>query len=206
MFVDRVEAGRRLGEQLTFLRGSDVVVLGLPRGGVPVAREVATALHAALDVIVVRKLGRPDRPELAMGAIGEDGVRVVDQEVRDQGGVSAAAFEAVERREQLRLQERVEQVRRHRQRIDLDGRIAVIVDDGLATGSTARAACAVARQLGARRVVLAVPVAPAQALDDFREADEVVCVPRRHTSCRPAPLPRLHSGHGWAMLEILDVS
>ena len=176
MFADRADAGRQLAERLSHLRGQDVVVLGLPRGGVPVAFQVAVALQAPLDVIVVRKLGLPYQPELAMGAIGEDGVRVLDREILQMGGVRAEEFRAVQNREQSQLRKRVGQLRRGRQRIGLDGRVAVIVDDGLATGSTARAACLVARQLGASRVMLAVPVAPADTLRNLPEADEVVCL------------------------------
>jgi putative phosphoribosyl transferase len=176
VFADRADAGRQLAERLGHLRGQDAVVLGLPRGGVPVAFQVAVALQAPLDVIVVRKLGLPYQPELAMGAIGEDGVRVLDRDVLQGAGVRAEELREVEKREQSQLLKRVAQLRRGRQRIDLDGRVAVIVDDGLATGSTARAACLVARQLGASRVVLAVPVAPADTLSSLPDADEVVCV------------------------------
>jgi putative phosphoribosyl transferase len=181
VFADRADAGRQLAKRLEHLQGQDVVVLGLPRGGVPVAFPVAVALQAPLDVIVVRKLGLPYQPELAMGAIGEDGVRVLDRDLVQLAGVRADELRDVERREQSLLRSRVEQFRRGRPRVDLNGRVAVIVDDGLATGSTARAACLVARRLGAARVVLAVPVAPAEAAAHFQEADEVVSVsaPRR---------------------------
>jgi putative phosphoribosyl transferase len=176
MFTDRADAGRQLAERLGHLRGQDVVVLGLPRGGVPVAYQVAAALGAPLDVIVVRKLGLPFQPELAMGAIGEDGVRVLDRGILQSAGITADELRDVESREQWHLRTRVAQLRRGRSRIGLEGRVAVIVDDGLATGSTARAACLVARRLGAARVVLAVPVAPADTLSALREADDVVCV------------------------------
>ena len=176
MFSNRVEAGRRLSDRLEHLRGRDVVVLGLPRGGVPVAFEVAATLGAPLDVIVVRKLGVPFQPELAMGAIGEGGFRVVDPGVVDRAGVTTEELASVESRERAVLEARVAQFRKGRARLDLHGRIAVIVDDGVATGSTARVACEVARHLGAERVVLAVPVAPAEAVRDRLGADEVVCV------------------------------
>jgi putative phosphoribosyl transferase len=181
MFADRADAGRQLAERLDHLCGQDVVVLGLPRGGVPVAFQVAVALRAPLDVIVVRKLGLPYQPELAMGAVGEAGVRVLDRDIVQLGGVRADELHRVERRERSLLRARAEQFRRGRPRIDLNGRVALIVDDGLATGSTARAACSVARHLGAARVVLAVPVGPAEAVTHFPEADEVVWVsaPRR---------------------------
>ena len=159
-FKDRTDAGRRLSSRLHDLQGEAAVVLGLPRGGVPVAAEVARALGAPLDVILVRKLGVPFQPELGMGAIGEDGVRVVNNEVVRAAGVERAELDAVEARERAELERRAERFRRGRSRLDLTGRTAVVVDDGLATGSTARAACLVARAHGAARVVLAVPVAP----------------------------------------------
>ena len=172
--ADRVEAGRRLAERLESFRGDDVVVLGLPRGGVPVAAEVARALGAPLDVIVVRKLGVPFQPELAMGAIGEGGVRVLDDEVLRLARIDDRDLHEVEARERAELEARVERFRRGRPRLDLTGRTALIVDDGIATGSTARAACRVARELGAARVVMATPVAAPDTVARFRDADEVV--------------------------------
>jgi putative phosphoribosyl transferase len=171
-FLDRVDAGRKLGLALSQLQG-DVVVLGLPRGGVPVAAEVAKALDAPLDVIVVRKLGVPFQPELAMGAIGEGNARVLDQRVISQARLTEADLEAVERRERALLDARLERYRAGRERKNLVGRTAVIVDDGIATGSTARVACRIARQLGAAKVILAVPVAPARALGSLPEPDQV---------------------------------
>ncbi len=176
VFVDRVDAGRRLAERLEYLRDQDVVVLGLPRGGVPVAFEVAEALDAPMDVIVVRKLGVPFQPELAMGAIGEGGVRVLNAEVLAYAQVTEEELRAVETRERAMLDARVARLRRGRERIDLNGRIALIVDDGIATGSTARVACEVARHLGAAKVILGVPVAPAETAHSLTGADEVVCV------------------------------
>ena len=173
-FRDRVEAGRKLGLALAGLRGKDVVVLGLPRGGVPVAAEVANALDAPLDVIVVRKLGVPFQPEVAMGAIGEGGARVLDRRVVSLARVTDDDLRTVEARERALLESRLERYRRGRDPKDLRGRTAVIVDDGIATGSTARVACKVARQLGAARVVLAVPVAPERAMDSLPEADQVL--------------------------------
>ena len=181
MFADRTDAGRQLAQRLNHLRGMDVVVLGLPRGGVPVAYEVARALDAPLDVIVVRKLGVPYQPELAMGAIGEDGVRVINSDVVRMAQVDAAQLAAVSEQETVELERRLERFRHRRPRVPLDGRIAVVVDDGIATGSTARAACQVARAHGARRVVLAVAVAPAGVPRAMRDvADEVVCVRTPH--------------------------
>jgi putative phosphoribosyl transferase len=180
-FVDRVDAGRRLGRRLAHLRGEDVVVLGLPRGGVPVAYEVAEALDAPLDVLVVRKLGVPYQPELAMGAIGEGGFRYVDRRHLVRVGVTDAELSAVEAHEREVLERRLARFRRGRDRVDLTGKVAVVVDDGIATGATAHVACDVARHLGAARVVLAVPVAPQEALADLGRMAEVVCldVPRR---------------------------
>ncbi|MFF9769346.1 phosphoribosyltransferase family protein [Streptomyces sp. NPDC014636] len=176
-FRNRLEAGRRLGARLEYLRGQDVVVLGLPRGGVPVAEVVAEALDAPLDVCLVRKLGVPYQPELGMGAIGEDGLRVINQEVLRGTGVSEADLARVEERERDVLLDRVARYRVQAPPVSVAGRTALVVDDGVATGSTARAACRIARARGAARVVLAVPVAPR----DFArrlggDADELVCL------------------------------
>ena len=176
-FVDRYDAGRRLAERLVHLQGQDVVVLGLPRGGVPVAFEVARALRAPLDVIVVRKLGVPFQPELGMGAIGEDGVRIINDAVVRMAKVTTDEIAVVEERERAELERRARRFRGDRPRLSLEGRTAVIVDDGIATGTTARAACQVARAHGAERVVLAVPVAPLSSVHELRsDADEVVCL------------------------------
>ncbi|MET9446966.1 phosphoribosyltransferase family protein [Streptomyces cinerochromogenes] len=177
MFRNRLEAGRRLGERLEYLRGQDVVVLGLPRGGVPVAAEVAAALDAPLDVCLVRKLGVPYQPELGMGAIGEDSVRVINQEVLRGTGVSPDDLHRVEERERRVLHDRAARYRGATPPVSVAGRTAVVVDDGVATGSTARVACRIARARGAARIVLAVPVAPR----DFArrlggDADDLVCL------------------------------
>ncbi len=177
LFADRADAGRRLAAMLEYLRGEPVVVLGLPRGGVPVALEVAQALGAPLDVIVVRKLGVPSQPELGMGAVGEDGVQVINREVVQAARVPADELAAVQIREQARVDARAARYRAARPREPLAGRTAVVVDDGIATGSTAKAACQVARAHGAARVVLAVPVAPQGWQAQFvGSADELVCV------------------------------
>jgi putative phosphoribosyl transferase len=177
MFGDRVDAGRRLARRLEHLRGGPVVVLGLPRGGVPVAAEVARALGVPLDVIVVRKLGVPFQPELGMGAVGEDGVRVINRRIVAAAKVTAAELAAVEERERAEVTRRALLYRGGRPRVPLDGKVAVIVDDGIATGSTARAACQVARALGAARVVLATPVAPPGWQDRIgRDPDEMIAV------------------------------
>lgn len=177
VFVDRVDAGRKLATKLEHLRDEPVVVLGLPRGGVPVAFEVAAALGAPLDVIVVRKLGVPFQPELGMGAIGEDGTRVINDEIVRLAGVSERQLAEVESLERAELERRALRFRGDRPRVPLAGRTAVVVDDGIATGSTARAACQVARAHGASRVVLAVPVAPPGWTSRFSgDADEFVCL------------------------------
>jgi putative phosphoribosyl transferase len=175
VFADRVDAGRRLAPLLAPWAGADVVVLGLPRGGVPVAAEVAEALDAPLDVIVVRKLGVPRQPELAMGALGEDGVRVLNRDVLRAADLGAGELAALEADERAEVDRRTAGLRRRWPRIDLTGRTVIVVDDGIATGATARAACAVARAHGAARVVLAAPVAPPTAPARFADvADEVV--------------------------------
>ena len=175
-FADRRDAGRRLAARLRFLRGEDAVVLALPRGGVPVGFEVAQALAVPLDVIVVRKLGVPFQPELAMGAIGEGGVLVVNDEVLRLAGVTPGAFAEVEQRARAELDRQARRYRGHRPPVQVAGRTAVVVDDGVATGSTARAACQVAKAQGAARVVLAVPVAPPSTVEELEREAEVVCV------------------------------
>jgi putative phosphoribosyl transferase len=175
MFANRADAGRQLAARLTHIPKEHLVVLGLPRGGVPVAFEVASALGAPLDVIIVRKLGVPNQPELAMGAIGEDEVRVLNEEVIRAARITASEFATVESAERVELARRAARFRGGRDRLSLAGTTALIVDDGIATGSTARAACQVARAHGAKRVILAAPVAspgaPARLRDD---ADEVI--------------------------------
>ncbi|MDF0372244.1 phosphoribosyltransferase family protein [[Kitasatospora] papulosa] len=176
-FTDRTDAGRRLAVALRHLGRRDPVVLGLPRGGVPVAYEVAQALGAPLDVIVVRKLGVPYHPELGFGAIGEGGVRVISEEIVRRTGVGEKDLVAVERAEAAELVRRAHAYREGRPRLPLEGRAVVVVDDGVATGATARAACQVVRAQGAAYVVLAVPVASPDAAARLREdADEVVCL------------------------------
>ncbi len=176
-FRDRTDAGQRLARELSQLRGTDAVVLGLPRGGVPVAYEVARALDAPLDVIVVRKLGVPFQPELAMGAIGERDVRVMNDDIIRRGEITDTEIVEVERRERADLDTQARRFRAGRDGADLAGRTAVIVDDGVATGSTARAACQVARLLGAARVILAVPVGAPDSLAALADVcDEVICL------------------------------
>jgi putative phosphoribosyl transferase len=153
------------------------VVLGLPRGGVPVAYEVARALGAPLDVIVVRKLRSPAQPELALGAIGEADVRILNERVIERSGVDREALARLEDDERAELARRAHRLRQEQPRSSLEGRTTVVVDDGIATGATARAACEVARAQGARHVILAAPIASPRtliALDAV--ADEVVCL------------------------------
>ncbi len=175
IFADRVDAGKKLAARLNHLKNDSLVVLGLPRGGVPVAYQVARELDAPLDVIVVRKLGVPFQPELAMGSIGEGGVLIRNSEILRRTGVSEREFGAVEEKERIELDRRVQRFRANRPRIGLEGRTAVIIDDGIATGSTALAACQVARAQGAARVVLGVPVAPPDWKTHFDGyADELI--------------------------------
>lgn len=176
IFRDRVDAGRRLAARLAAMRGEDVVVLGLPRGGVPVAAEVAAVLGAPLDVIVVRKLGVPFQPEVAMGAIGEDGVRLLDQSLIERIGITAEQIEDVERRERAILAARIVRFRSGSPRQDLTDRTAIIVDDGIATGATASVACRIARSWGAGRVVVAAPVGAPDAVQRVQGADELICL------------------------------
>jgi len=177
-FTDRRDAGQRLaGELSEYANQEDVVVLGLPRGGVPVAFEVSKALHAPLDVFVVRKLGAPGNPELAMGAIASGGVRVVNAGVVDRLGISDEAIERVTEEERAKLQQREEVYRGARPGVDLEGKTVILVDDGLATGATMRAAVSALREHGPRKIVMAVPTAPPETCAEFDEVvDESICL------------------------------
>ena len=177
MFRDRVEAGDVLAGRLGHYAGrDDVLVLGLPRGGVPVAARVARALAAPLDVFIVRKLGVPGHEELAMGAIASGGVQVVNEQVVDRLGLSEAVLRQAAEAEGRELTRRERRYREGRDPPDLAGRVVILVDDGLATGSTMRAAVAAARLLDATRVVVAVATAPASTCQRLgKAADEVVC-------------------------------
>ncbi|WKD34608.1 phosphoribosyltransferase family protein [Streptomyces xanthophaeus] len=181
LFTHRAEAGEKLAEALRHLKGEDPVVLGLPRGGVPVAYRVARALGAPLDVIVVRKLGVPHHRELGFGAIGEGGVRVISEDIVRGSRLGPQDIEAVEHAEEAELTRRATRFRGDRPRVPLEGRTVIVVDDGIATGATAAAACEVVRAQGAARVVLAVPVAPPDAVARLGSAaDEVVCLATPH--------------------------
>ena len=177
IYRDRAEAGKRLAERLAVYAGrADVLVLGLPRGGVPVAYEVACGLRAPLDIFLVRKLGVPGREELAMGAIATGGVRFVNEPVVEELRITPDVIEAAAAREQGELERRERAYRGERGAPDVGGRVCILVDDGLATGSTMLAAARALKKLGPARVVVAVPVAPREACAALgTEADEVVC-------------------------------
>jgi putative phosphoribosyl transferase len=177
LFRDREEAGRRLARELRHYAGRpDVVVLGLPRGGIPVAYEVARALGAPLDVFVVRKLGLPGQEELAIGAIASGGVRVVNDELVRRIGVPAEILDEVAAREERELARRERDYRGPRGPLPVAGRTVILVDDGLATGASLRAAATALRRLKPARIVAAVPVGAAETCAEFRDVvDEVVC-------------------------------
>src|SRR5881398_1678947 len=177
-FPNRAEAGRLLAEKLENYAGrSDVVVLGLPRGGVPVAYEVAQRLGAPLDVFVVRKLGVPGFEELAAGAIASGGVRVLNEDVVRAIPYASEAIEAVTAKETAELQRREQMYREGRAAPELRDRVVILVDDGLATGATMRAAVKALRQRGAAKIVVAVPVGPPDTCHEIEEqADETVCL------------------------------
>jgi putative phosphoribosyl transferase len=176
IFEDRFEAGRRLAEALEHLAADDVVVLGVPRGGVEVAAEVASARGWPLDIVIPRKVRAPFNPELGLGAIAP-GVRVLDEAMVRSLGVSEDYLEEEIRLEEEEIHRRTDAYRKGRPPVDVGGRVAVVVDDGVATGGTAAAALRWARAQGASRVVLAVPVAPREAVTRLsKEADDVVCL------------------------------
>ena len=178
-FRDRIEAGQLLGRELAARLGAidDAIVLALPRGGVPVGYEVAKAINAPLDVFIVRKLGVPGAEELAMGAIASGGVRVLNRDVLDYAHVTPQQLDAVAAREERELARREAEYRGNRAPLDVRGRTVIIVDDGLATGSTMRAAVQALRPMEPKRVIVAVPVGAAQTCEDLREVvDEMVCL------------------------------
>jgi len=188
-FQNRREAGELLALELAHHADEKgCVVLALPRGGVPVAHEIARVLHLPLDVLVVRKLGVPGHQELAMGAIASGGIKLLNREILTALALSQAAVAEVERRELLELERRERSYRGNLPPLDVQGKSVILVDDGIATGSTIRAAIISLRQRGARYIVVAAPVAPDSVVEELRKlADEVVCVLR----------PREFGGVGW---------
>ena len=176
-FATRREAGKELAKKLaTYEHRPDVLVLALPRGGVPVAYEVARALQVTLDVFLVRKLGVPGHEELAMGAIATGGVRVLDKEITTEMNIPEQVIDAVVQREQEELQRRERLYRGDRSTPSVRGRTVILVDDGMATGSSMRAAAIAVRQMQPSKLIVAVPVAAQQTCDDFKdEVDEVIC-------------------------------
>jgi predicted phosphoribosyltransferase len=176
-FRDRIEAGQLLGRELAGRMIENAIVLALPRGGVPVGYEVAKALGAPLDVFIVRKLGVPGHEELAMGAIATGGVRVLNRDVLDYARVTQQQLDAVAAREERELTRREAEYRGNRGPLDVRGRTVIVIDDGLATGSTMRAAVQALRAMQPKRVIVAVPVGAAQTCEEFREiVDEIVCL------------------------------
>jgi len=176
-FADRRDAGRQLAERLLPLAAEDPVVLALPRGGVPVGREVALALEATLEFLAVRKLGAPHNPEYGIGAVAEDGTRVIDPEAVAVLGITGGTLDAIVERETAELRRRVTAYRGERPPRDLSERTVIVVDDGVATGVTDTAALRAVRHQGPRRTILAVPVCALDAATRLREeADDVVCL------------------------------
>lgn len=178
-FRDRSDAGRRLADALEQYRRSQPVVLALPRGGVPVAAEVASALNAPLDLILVRKIGVPTQPELAMGAVVDGGSPLIvrNEDVIRLTGTEESEFKSVCDEELAEIERRRQLYLGGRERVDIAGKTAIVVDDGIATGATTRAALRAARMRNPKRLVLAVPVAPTESLPKMREeADDVICL------------------------------
>jgi putative phosphoribosyl transferase len=177
IYHDRIDAGKHLAAHLTHYAGrDDVLVLALPRGGVPVAFEVARALNAPLDIFLVRKLGVPGHEELAMGAIATGGVRVLNDDVLEYLRVPPGVIESIASNELRELERRERDYRGYRAELEVKGKVAILVDDGLATGSTMRAAVAALRQQNPARIVVAVPVSAPQTCDEYRMGvDEIIC-------------------------------
>jgi putative phosphoribosyl transferase len=176
-FRDRTEAGQLLGREIASRTIENAIVLALPRGGVPVGYEVAKALGAPLDVFIVRKLGVPGHEELAMGAIASSGVRVLNREVLDYARITQQQIDEVAAREERELARREAEYRGNRGPLDVRGRTVIVVDDGLATGSSMRAAVQALRAMEPKRVIVAVPVGAAQTCEELREiVDEMICL------------------------------
>ena len=212
LFENREEAGRALAVELSEYQGRpDAVVLALPRGGVPVGYEVAAALRVPLDVLPVRKLGTPGQEELAMGAIAAGGVEVLNDQVVKELLISRPTIDAAARAEQRELDRQALTYRSGRPPTPLTGRTVILVDDGLATGSTMHAAVLAARKQQAQRVIVAVPVAPPQTVDKFGKiADEVVCLmqpePFRAVGCYYREFPQIQDAEVCELLEKSNVS
>jgi putative phosphoribosyl transferase len=178
-FKDRSEAGRKLAKALAAYKDQHPVILALPRGGVPVAAAVATALHAPLDLILVRKIGVPIQPELAMGAVvdGSAPIIVRNEDVIQLVGIDETEFKAICDSELAEIERRRQRYLGSRERVNIDGRTAIVIDDGVATGATTRAALHATRMRNPKKLVLAVPVAPTDSLAALRsDADEVICL------------------------------
>lgn len=177
IYRDRTDAGRRLAAELEAYGGrDDVTILALPRGGVPVAYEVALALHAPLDVFIVRKLGTPGRPELAMGAIASGGVRVINDEIVRALGITESTIERVSRQERQEMERREAAYRGGQPALDVKGRTVILIDDGLATGATMRAAVQAVRRREPKQVIVAVPTGAAEVCAEFKHiADKILC-------------------------------
>ncbi len=178
-FKDRSEAGRKLAKALAAYKNQDPVILALPRGGVPVAAEVAAALHAPLDLVLVRKIGVPIQPELAMGAVVDGGAPIIvrNEDVIKLADIDEADFKAICDSELAEIERRRQRYLGSRERVDVGGRTAIVIDDGIATGATTRAALRATRMRNPKKLVLAVPVAPTDSLAELRsDADEIVCL------------------------------
>lgn len=197
MFSDRTDAGRKLGARLTPLAPMEPIVIGLPRGGVVVAAEVARALVAPLDIWIVRKLGAPFNPEYGLGAVAEGGEIWIDHEALDSLELTEIHLEPVIQKEQREVRERVPRFRRGRPLPSVRGRIVIVVDDGLATGGTARVALHAMRRAGAARLVLAVPTGSWQTAKSLEtEADEVICL--------ETPRPFVAVGHSYEDFDAVE--
>lgn len=177
MFQNRQDAGRQLAERLTHYRNESPLVLAIPRGGVPIGYEIARKLNAPLDVLVVRKLGAPGNPERGIGAIGSGGVCVLDRDATNYLGVTDAQLDQILATEHAELERRIHRFRGDRPLPNVQDRTVIVVDDGLATGVTAQAAIEILRRQCPQKIVLAVPVAPAETVEAFRsEVDDLVCL------------------------------